>query len=847
MTRSWTNGWLTFLAAAICAVGMSGCTSCKSGIDPSGEHVFAPPPLPSATTTNASDLRYFDNPLNPLPYDDIAVLIEPRETVVPVGSEVVITAGVAGQDGYLRTNRRLEWSIAPGGVGQFVDVEKNGMLDLMLGDFNWPRKVTSTYAIGSTSRDNVRLNRGTPTLDDDKFVLRGQGWITLTSPVEGTSHVTVVAPEVYGWEARTKSATVHFVDAVVQFPPPAINPAGTEHVFTTTVTRYSNQSPCENWLVRYEIVGGPAAGFVPDGASVVEVRTNSAGQGCAKIAQKQAASGVNKIAIQVIRPVDAPSSGGQRLVVRGGMTTKTWSAPDLAVHVTGPATVSVGGTTTYQIDLSNLGDLPAKDVTAAVDVPDGLTFVAANPAAEVAGRQLRWRLGDLGARQRRPIEISFRAEKQGSAVACCEATAAGGLKVRDCATTTISLPGAAPAAAAPPAASGSMLGVSATAAQNTVNVGEKVTFDIAVTNRSQAAMTHVLVRARLDSGLTHPKADANNVIERELENGGLLSAGETRRFTLVLQATKPGRLGVSVDVSASNVAPANVQGVVTAVGNPVTPPPVTPSPIAPPSGGSAAVPLTVTVTGPNKPLAVGKTATFAIEIRNTGNAAIQNVKVIDHADAVLDSTDATDGWRQMDNPDLMWNIKVLSAGESVTFNVQCTCKAVAAKAYHYVTVTLADGGRAEGNAYVEIVNASETPSSVAPPPTIPKLPAATTPTGGGLSLSAAGLANPVRPDKELTYEIRVVNKEATAFKQVTVTATIPTGMVPAPGTVGAKVNGQQIQFNTEPELAPGGSLVYQAKVIAKTPGNNYRLHVELTADGLPKPMTYDSNETEVSN
>ena len=97
-------------------------------------------------------------------------------------------------------------------------------------------------------------------------MLRGQGWITLTSPIEGTSHVTVVAPEVYGWDARTKSATVHFVDAVVQYPPPAINPAGTKHVFTTTVTRHSNQSPCENWLVRYEIVGGPPAGFLPSGA-----------------------------------------------------------------------------------------------------------------------------------------------------------------------------------------------------------------------------------------------------------------------------------------------------------------------------------------------------------------------------------------------------------------------------------------------------------------------------------------------------------------------------------------------------------------------------------------------------
>ena len=74
---------------------------------------------------------------------------------------MVLIAGVAGQDGYLRTNRRLEWSVAPGSVGQFVAVEQNGLCDMMLGDFNWPRIVNSTFAVGSTSRDNVRLNRGT--------------------------------------------------------------------------------------------------------------------------------------------------------------------------------------------------------------------------------------------------------------------------------------------------------------------------------------------------------------------------------------------------------------------------------------------------------------------------------------------------------------------------------------------------------------------------------------------------------------------------------------------------------------------------------------------------------------
>ena len=104
--------------------------------------------------------------------------------MAPVGSEVVLIAGVGAADGFLRTNRRLEWTIPQGSVGQFVAVEQNGLIDWMLGDFNRPRKVSNAFAIGSTSRESVRLSRGACSRENDVCVLRGQGRITVTSPVE---------------------------------------------------------------------------------------------------------------------------------------------------------------------------------------------------------------------------------------------------------------------------------------------------------------------------------------------------------------------------------------------------------------------------------------------------------------------------------------------------------------------------------------------------------------------------------------------------------------------------------------------------------------------------------------
>ncbi len=835
---------------------MAGCSSFQSsGIDPTGEHLFTPPPPPTTAVAVAPvnpyppNERYFDDPLGPLPWDDVAVLIEPREIVVPVGSEVVVIAGVLGPDGYLRTNRRLEWSITPGSVGQFVSVEPGTGIDLLLGDFNWPRIVNATTAVGSTSRSNVRLNRGTATPENDKYVRRGEGWITVTSPLEGTSYVNVVAPEIHNWDARRKTAVVHWVDAVAQYPPPAINPAGTKHVFTTTVTHSSNQSPCENWIVRYEIVDGPPAGFLPSGATSAEIRTNPAGQASVEIVEKQPASGVNKIAIQVVRPADVSGSGGQRLVVGNGTTTKTWSAPDLAVHVQGPATAGVGATLTYQIDVSNPGDLPAKDVTATVDVPDGLTYLGGHPAAEVAGRQLHWRLGDLGARQRRPIEAGFRAEKQGSAVVCCDATAAGGLKARDCATTMVAV--AAPVAplaspGAPIAPGGPALGVTIVPNQTTATVGDKLTFEIIVTNRTQTIVSGGEIRVRFDPGLayagTAPKV--KDVIENEVRN---LAPGGRQRFTLAMQVAAPGRLGLTVEVSAPNSAPASAQAVVTAIGA-----------AGPSAPAVTAVPLSITMTGPPKPPMVGDTVRFTIDVKNTGSVTGQNIQVLDRCDLPLVATKATDGWK-FANDSLVWNIDSLLPNQVARFVVECTCQAASAKVYNRVTVTLPDGGRAGGEVATEIlplpspkrgaesdgipdISKKQTPPVPPPSPqTIPKLP--TKPPGAGLALSAASLANPVRPGGQFAYEIRVINNDTVPYRQVVISATVPQGMVPvALGTVGATIDGQVIRFDPITELPPGQTLTRRARVLAKDPGT-YRLHVQIATP----PMAVDSDETEVRN
>ncbi len=107
--------------------------------------------------------------------------LHPLSTVVPVGSEVIVLAG--GLTGISICEPISESSDArPGRVGFFVDFNRRTLNDWLVLDSNRPQKISNTYAIGSTSRQNLRLTRGTPNPADDVLVLSGQAWISVTSP-----------------------------------------------------------------------------------------------------------------------------------------------------------------------------------------------------------------------------------------------------------------------------------------------------------------------------------------------------------------------------------------------------------------------------------------------------------------------------------------------------------------------------------------------------------------------------------------------------------------------------------------------------------------------------------------
>ena len=110
-----------------------------------------------------------------------------------------------------------------------------------------PRKINNNYAIGSTACRSATITRGTPSPSDDIPVARGQAWISITSPTDGTSHVTAFAPKVTQWDNRQQTATILWIDAQFSFASPVIGAVGTRQTLTTLVSRPSDVD-ADKWI-----------------------------------------------------------------------------------------------------------------------------------------------------------------------------------------------------------------------------------------------------------------------------------------------------------------------------------------------------------------------------------------------------------------------------------------------------------------------------------------------------------------------------------------------------------------------------------------------------------------------
>jgi uncharacterized repeat protein (TIGR01451 family) len=589
-------------------------------------------PAKAAQEANSTFLGHTLQPSNP---QSVVTLSPPRQ-IAPVGSEVVLIGGVCDGSGYYKIRAPVEWVISQGSVGHFVDPGRSQVghspLRRHLGDFfaePLPELLSNNYAIGQTSRKVQVLTRGTVETTDDRIVESGQTWIGLTSPVEGTTYVTLMAPYLDGWDQRTRTAMIHWIDAQWTFPSSAIVQGIQPHTLTTTVRRKVSSGPIMGWTVRYEILDATAN--FEGGSTVREVTTDSTGAASISILPIVPTGGSAQVKVQVIRP---PRGAEPEPLVLGEATTRvTWTTSLVSVQISGPESVELNGKATYRIVVSNPGTLAASNVYLRVMVPTGFQVIGTSPTGQQVGSRLDWVLPQLAPGQEQVFEVSYRAAQSGTARHCATVQSTGGAPTEDCLTTDVTSE----------ALYIEMIGPNP---DIPLPVGQEVQYQITVTNRGDRALADVLLTDRFDPGLTHQQGAGP--IEWPV---GRLDPGQSRQFGLTFRIAEQGRHCHSIEATATGTPPARTSACV--VGQP-----------------EPRRDFTVRKTGPSQ-MTEGERADFYVLLENTGEAALSNLQIVDQYGPEFRPIQADPPASSAEQNRVVWYITRLEPGEQRSFQVNC--------------------------------------------------------------------------------------------------------------------------------------------------------------------------------
>src|SRR5262249_35511999 len=223
------------------------------------------------------------------------------------------------------------------------------------------------------------VTRGNTNPNDDFQLRPGQSWCVVSSAVEGDTYVTVYAPEIANWDAHKVMVTAHWVDAEWTLPPPVAARAGSEQLLVTNVFKHPDRQPLANYRVRYRVLDGPPAFFVPSRTQEAVAVSDLSGNAVVTLTQAVAQPGVNRIGIEIIRPPDPTAASGSGIVIGRGETTVEWQAPRISLAVTGPPTAGVNQEITYTFTVTNTGTVETQAMTLRNPVPPDLQFVRSVP------------------------------------------------------------------------------------------------------------------------------------------------------------------------------------------------------------------------------------------------------------------------------------------------------------------------------------------------------------------------------------------------------------------------------------------------------------------------------------
>ncbi len=664
------------VALAICALVAGGCAGLPR-IDPSGERFFICPKKEQAAVASTVGNPqvapvytdpYFPQPISPpsgvvpataiLPTSPTVapetLSLTPDRVLAPVGSEVILKAGICTDDNYLVTHQKVEWLIARESAGEIVTLGGKGFCRDPLLPWNKPKKIDNQYAIGYTAQVPLTIDRGTSDTTDDVQIEPGHAWASITSPVEGTSHVTAVAPVVSGWPQRRSNATIYWVDAAWTFPPPAISSGGSQ-ILSTTVRRQTDGTPLPGWVVRYDVAAGSGALRGGESSQTVEVATGADGVASVDVTPTGSTGTATNVAIQVIRPAGLNASDMPRLVVANGATNISWNGnsylppaddlgdimpttpipqggtssqpvtpitpqptntarPILDLEILGEETGQVGGQAEYEVVIRNTGTAPATGISVNDKFGEGFR----HPGDTLSTRNIDKTLSiTLAPGQSHTETIQFEIVRGGNICHDVIVRCREGAEVSKRACMNVAQPAVVPQAGMEVSKDGPRLST----------VGETALFTLSVKNTGEVPLENVEIIDEYDTVFTAQPRTANYVIIRNPDNKPrfqwriqTLQVGETQRFEVECVCKAPKQRACSLAKVSAEGGPG--VGIVPTADDHCTeivesrrPGDAGPADVVPPAG-AAATGLRLSISPYNKKPLSGSRATYQFFVEN---------------------------------------------------------------------------------------------------------------------------------------------------------------------------------------------------------------------------------------
>ncbi len=226
-------------------------------------------------------------------------------------------------------------------------------------------------------------------------------------------------------------------------------------------------------------------------------------------------------------------------------TTTVVSIPMLSISKTGPERLYIGRPAAYEIAVTNISDIAARDTVIEDTIPEGMTSVKATAGAKLSDSKLVWELGTLEPDSSETLRISYTPTKTGALMNSATATAYCAEPVTVSVKTVVT------------GISAVMLEV--VDIEDPVRIGNRATYMITVKNQGSAAATNIRIACILEDNVQYVSsagATASSIVGDTVRFLPLSNLAPKDRavWRVVVAAVKPGDVRFKVIMNCDELS-----------------------------------------------------------------------------------------------------------------------------------------------------------------------------------------------------------------------------------------------------------------------------------------------------